>query len=178
MLQHASSIVSRSLLLSILLLALPIIVHGDGGRVQLQQKADSFLITVFAAPAPLRAGQVDISVLIQNFENDQPVLDAQVQIILRGESGMTVRAEATRAEAKNKLLYATMLNLPESGQWQIEVEVKRGAKNSKVAGFLVVSPAWPLFLSHWRLLVLPPFAIALFILNQRLRSQMSARRNR
>lgn len=164
--------------MGISLLALPMIVQGDGGRVQLQQKADSFLITVFAAPAQLRAGQVDLSVLIQNFENDQPVLDAQVQIILRSESGMTARAEATRADAKNKLLYATLVNLPESGRWQIEVEVKHGATKSKVAGFLLVAPAWPLFLSHWRLLALPPFAIALFILNQRLRSQMSARRNR
>jgi hypothetical protein len=175
MFQNASSVVQRALLLGISLLALPMIVHGDGGRVQLQQKADSFLITVFATPAPLRAGLVEVSVLIQSVENDQPVLDAQVQISLRSESGMTARADARRADAKNKLLYATLVNLPESGQWQIEVEVKHGGTISKVAGFLVVAPAWPLFLSYWRWLVLPPFAIALFILNQRLRSQMSAR---
>lgn len=165
----------RALLLGISLIALPTISRADGGRVQLQQKADSLLITVFAAPAQLRAGLVDVSVLIQNFENDQPVLDAQVQVILRSQSGMTVRGEATRAEAKNKLLYSTLVNLPESGQWQIEVEVKQGAKDSKVAGSLVVAPALPFFLGYWRWLALPPFAIVLFILNQRLKNRMRAR---
>ena len=141
----------------------------------MQQKADSLLITVFAAPAPLRAGPVDISVLIQNFENDQPVLNAQVQIVLRSESGMTVKAVATRAEAKNKLLYATLVNLAESGRWQIEVAVKQEAKDSKVIGSLVVAPALPFILGYWRWLALPPFAIALFVLNQRLKRRMRAR---
>ena len=174
-LQHAYVILLHALLLGISLLALPMIAHGDGGRVQLQQKADSLLITVFAAPAPLRAGPVDISVLIQNCENDQPVLNAQVQIILRSENGMTARAEATRAEAKNKLLYATLVNLRESGRWQIEVAVKQEAKETRVAGTLVVAPALPFLLGYWRWLALPPFAIALFVLNQRLKSRMSAR---
>lgn len=140
--------------------------------MQLQQKTNSLLITVFAAPAPLRAGPVDVSVLIQNIENDQPVLDAQVQIILRSESGVTVRAIATRAEAKNKLLYATLVNLAESGRWLIDVEVKQGTGDSKVAGSLVVAQALPFLLGYWRWLALPPIAIAVFVLNQRLKSRM------
>jgi len=54
----------RSLLLAAALLVLSSQAHADGGLVELHQVVRQFAITVFTAPVPLRAGPVDISVLV------------------------------------------------------------------------------------------------------------------
>ena len=54
-----------------LLLATCLILHpasflwADGGTVRLSEEQGRYRITVFTAPAPLRAGPVDVSVLVQ-----------------------------------------------------------------------------------------------------------------
>jgi Cytochrome c oxidase caa3 assembly factor (Caa3_CtaG) len=53
----------RTLLLVVALVAQVVTTHVHGGRVQLHQAADPFVVTVFTAPTPLHAGPVDISVL-------------------------------------------------------------------------------------------------------------------
>src|SRR6202162_1498789 len=93
---------------------------ADGGTVQLRKEAGPFMITVFSAPAPLSAGPVDISLLLQNRNGLEPVLDARVSLILRSEaSGAEIQARPTRERAQNKLLYAAPVTLAESGKWQL-----------------------------------------------------------
>ena len=82
-----------------------------------------FVITVFTTPTSLRAGPVDISVLVQDREDGQPVLDSEVSVWLRRDSGRTVGGQATRAVAQSKLLYCTAVHLPEAWQWVLEVTV-------------------------------------------------------
>jgi hypothetical protein len=74
---------------------------------------------VFTTPTSLRAGPVDISVLVQDREDGQPVLDSDVSVWLRRDGGRTVGGPATRAVAQNNLLYCTAVHLPEAGQWGI-----------------------------------------------------------
>ncbi len=56
---------------------------ADGGTVQFTKAAGPFVVTVFATPSPLRAGPVDISLMIQQSNNQQPLLDCDVEIELR-----------------------------------------------------------------------------------------------
>src|SRR5260370_621938 len=80
-------------------------VFADGGLVQLRKEAGAFVITVFTSPAPLSAGPVDISLLLQNRNGLEPVLDASVSLLLRADASSTeLRARATREQAQNKLL--------------------------------------------------------------------------
>src|SRR5258708_29752944 len=51
-------------------------VLADGGAVQLHATALPFVVTVFTDPPQCRAGQVDLSALVQ--EENGPVLDAEV----------------------------------------------------------------------------------------------------
>jgi hypothetical protein len=89
---------------------------ADGGTVQLRQDAGPFVITVFTSPAPLSAGPVDISLLLQNRNGLEPVLDANVSLLLRANaSGSEIRARPTREQAQNKLLYAAPVTFAESG---------------------------------------------------------------
>jgi hypothetical protein len=131
---------------------------------------------VFTQPAPLRAGPAEISVLVQDHDSQRPVLDAEVLVLLqqRGSDGPPIRAEATRQNAANKLMYATKVELPVSGQWQLRVMVHQGAVTADVAGLVMAEPSWPLLLSFWPWLTLPPLAIGLFGLHQ----WLSRRRSR
>ena len=140
--------------------------RADGGVIQMAKIADPFVITVYSTSAPIRAGQVDFSVLIQNQENSEPVLNAHVLIQLYKEKGVTISAQATSAVAQNKLLYAATMKIPEAGQWEMEVIVQQGEKTVSVAETVDVAPSRSLLQSHWQNLALPPLVIFLFVLNQ------------
>lgn len=140
--------------------------HADGGAVQFEKSAGPFVITVFTTPAPLRAGPVDISLLIQSRDSRQPVFDCQALVQLRKEGAMHIRSEATHEAAQNKLLYAAPVNVPEPGFWELEVAIEHRDDSIKVAGEITVAPSNPVLLVYWRSLVLPPLFILLFALNQ------------
>jgi len=159
----------RGLLLVAALLALTTRAQADGGFVELQQEVGPFVVTVFSAPGPLRAGPVDISVLVQDRASGQTVLDAEVFVRLKGPGGITLVERATREAAQNRLLYSALMNLPEAGQWELEVTIKQGRETASIAGLVSAAAPTPFLLSYWRSLSLPPIVIAVFALNQWLR---------
>src|SRR5262245_57509278 len=71
--------------------------HADGGTVQFKKSAGPFSITVFTTPSPLRAGPVDISLMIQSSVNQQPLLDCVTEVHLRKEGEVGMSSEATHA---------------------------------------------------------------------------------
>jgi hypothetical protein len=140
--------------------------HADGGVVQFEKSAGPFAITVFTTPSPLRAGPVDISLMIQSRDSQQPLLDCQALVQLRKEGAMNIRSEATHETAQNKLLYAAQVKVPESGLWELEVAIRHGDDSINVVGEIIVAPANPVLFVYWRSLALPPLFISLFALNQ------------
>jgi len=114
----------------------------------------------------LRAGPVDISVLVQDREDGQPVLDSEVSVWLRRDGGRTVGEQATRAVAQNKLLYCTAVHLPEAGQWVLEVTVTQGEDSASVRGQVSAASPRPFVLAYWRSLPLPPIITTLFAVHQ------------
>src|SRR5882724_4523088 len=131
-----------SLLLPGLLLLAQAVALADGGAVQLRQKTGGFLVTVFTSPTPLAAGPVDVSVLIQTRDELEPVLDANVTLLLREEdSGIELHERLTREQARNKLLYAAMVYFSRSGKWHMVVKVARDGAYTLAAGDLDVAPA-------------------------------------
>src|SRR5580704_13866550 len=57
--------------------------RADGGTVRYYDRLGDYRVTVFTSPAPLRAGPVDVSVLVQNVETGQPIVDAEVIIFAK-----------------------------------------------------------------------------------------------
>src|SRR5262245_51477742 len=157
------------LLLVFLLLFLVRGARADGGVVLCRRTGAPFDITVFFAEMPLRPGPADLSVLLEQAEGHSPILDAQVFIELEHERGMIIRAEATRSQARNKLLYCSLIDVPLSGQWKMRVHVIHGDNAADVFSNLVVAAPQPLLLSYWKLTAAPPVVIILFIVNQWLR---------
>jgi hypothetical protein len=165
----------RSLLMLALLLALCSRAQADGGLVQLHQTAGRFVVTVFAAPNPPRVGLVDISVLAQDRADGRAALDVEVVVRLRSEGGMTVVGQATRKAAQNNLIYSVLMNLPEAGQWDLEVTIKQGEGSTGVLGRMWVAQPAPFVVSYWRSLSLPWIVVALFALNQWLKRRAASR---
>jgi hypothetical protein len=113
---------------------------GGGGMVQLHREAGDLAITVFTSPSPLVAGPVDMSVLVQNRNGLQPVVDADVFLYLRESStGAEFEAHATRQNAQNKPLYAAPLMLSKPGKWELGVTVERNGQLTGVGGLLEVA---------------------------------------
>jgi hypothetical protein len=156
---------SRRALLACLGLLLPAPAQGDGGTVRLLERSGPFVITVFSAPEPVRVGAADVSVLVQDAQTGAPVLDADVAVEARSpDRTAAVRHEATRAQAINKLLYATALTPGAPGTWTLEVTVRRGSDVARVQCPLPVAPPRRGLVGIWPYLALPPVVIALYVL--------------
>ena len=97
----------RLMILVILIRATP--AHADGGTVQFQRKAGSYIVTVFTSSNPVRVGTEDVSVMIQNLDNPHPLLDGEVLVTVNQEDGPGIATRATREQAQNKLLYAAVV---------------------------------------------------------------------
>lgn len=151
-------------LLSIWLLTRSVL--ADGGEVLCQKTSDSIVVTVFSIQTPLRTGASEISFLVESAVDSQTILDARVFVELESESGQSLQAEATRALARNKLLYCCLLDLPEAGHWTMKVIVKRGAGRSVLIHHLQVAESLPTLLAYWKLLIFPPLLTFLFMANQ------------
>ncbi len=148
------------------LVALATTARAGQGTVQFVQTDGPFVVTVFTAPSPLRAGPVDVSVMAQNRLDQRPVLDGQVLVELQSKNGVVVRAEALRGQAENDLLYAALINVPESGRWVLNVTINREHELAKISGSITVDSARGCWFSNWRSLALPSIVIVLFVLNQ------------
>src|SRR5258708_32074532 len=117
------------------------VAWADGGTLLLRSEVGDLVISVFASPSPLSVGPIDISLLLQNRDGLEPVLDANVSLVLRADdSGIEFQARPTREQARNKLLYAAPVMLSKQGKCQIAVTVMRNGKETDAVGILEVAP--------------------------------------
>ncbi|SRR6266851_5068169 len=152
------------------------LLRADGGTIRLSEKRDGFLITVFTAPAPFRAGPVDISMLVQDASTEELVPQAQVTVRMTKPGQLALEHPATREAATNKLLYAAQFELPEPGRWQLEVEVEAVHRLAVIRGELEAAAPLPRWRELWPWIGWPALAIALFGIHQVLaRRRWSAR---
>src|ERR1044071_5177855 len=123
-----SHILGEILLVALIICASAIIVRADGGVVLWQQTSGPITVTAFATQSPLRIGPADISFLIENNEQSRPILDARVFVALEDANGVTARGEATHDQARNKLLYSSVMNLVKPGPGRMKVIVTNGSE--------------------------------------------------
>jgi len=155
---------------------------ADGGVVIGRQTINGLDLTVFASPVPLRAGPVDVSVLVQDVKNGKALLDATVNVSWSavGSSSadwlppccsMTTNLDkipATRGHSQNKLLYSAIVPIRSSGASELVIRASSGGREALLSCDIVSAPPRAPALAYWPFLVLPPFAIAGFALHQKL----------
>lgn len=155
---------------------------ADGGVVLARQEVNGLDLTVFASPSPLRAGPVDVSVLVQNPESGQAVLDAEVAVSWSSKSseapdwmppccsmddGRTA-IPATRGHSQNQFLFSAIVAIRNAGSSELVVQVKAEGKKAMLPCEVKVLPSQAPAMAYWPFLALPPFAVAGFALHQRL----------
>jgi len=145
----------------------------DDQVVRLQQQSGPFAVAVFGKAGDLDAGPANFSVLVQDRETQETLLDAIVDLSAQpaGDSRGAVSARASTAESDNKLLQSAELNLAAAGDWTLHIAV-RGSSAS--ADFLlplqVAKPASSIAVP-WPYLILLAFAaILLFVYVRRHRT--------
>jgi len=139
--------------------------RADGGTLRLCQRAGNYQVAVFTSPTPLRAGPVDLSVLVQDPTSGECALGAEVRVRLTAvRSGRMLEYPATSAAATNKLFQAAVFELPEAGVWDVEVSVQ-GSQGPASAHFpLEAGEPLPRWLDLWPWYTWPALAVALFSL--------------
>ena len=157
------------LLLTLVAILAPARLFADGGTVQLRKEAGALLITVFTSPSPLSAGPADISLLLQQRNGLEPVLDADVSMRLRTDASETeIQARPTRQQAQNKLLYAAPVTLSESGKWRLALTVFRNGERTDATGTIGVAPGPEKGTSYWSYIAFPQLMIAIYVVRERL----------
>lgn len=170
------------------------LAFADAGAVCLRETSGPFIVTVFAEPTPLRAGPLDVRVLLQRSDSGRVVLDASVDLFLApplsaslsprelfcGPDGAPLRLAgalgstrsvsfpATRALSGNRLLYSAHLQLPAPGTWHLRLRIRDGASEANLETQLSVNATRGEFSTAWPHLVLPLCAAGLFALHQKL----------
>ena len=182
----------RTALIFCVVLLLARMSRADGGAIQFQGDAGPFHVTVFTLPPLLSAGLVDVTVLVQDRSKLSPLLDADVTLDLtaRGDRALgkdawsppscslNKSATLTGIPAKlnhgeNRLLYGALVQIPNSGAWQLRVNIQRENDTERIGTLLKVNPPVSPPLAYWHLFILPPLGVLGFLLNQKARHSRS-----
>ena len=164
---------SRHLALAMtFLLAICERASGDGGAVLLRGTDGGLEVTLFGEPAPLRVGEADLSVLVQDAASGATVLDGEIAVLLVPPAGSPLpemRARPDVEHARNKLLRAATVRFDATGPWRAQVEVSSGGRRARVEATIEVARAQPAIERLWPWLALPFVASALFAWREWLR---------
>jgi hypothetical protein len=151
---------------------------ADGGAVRLREKTGGYQLTVFTSPTPLRAGPVDVSVLVQDAATEEYVPDARVTVRLTARgTGQVLEYPATGEAATNKLLRAAEFQLPELGWWDAVVAVEGPHGPALVRFEIQADEPLPRWLDLWPWFAWPGLAVALFSVH-RILAERGLRRRR
>lgn len=142
---------------------------ADSGLIRVSQVQGPFRITIMTDPTPIRVGEVDIAVLVQNAETGTTQLDVNVTMECEQEEGLRMLVDASRNNADNQLLYAAKFTLPASGLWHVRTMVRDHESSSMVEWSFNASGALPPLATAWPWLLPAPIGIACYALNRRLR---------
>ncbi len=131
--RNAAPFVALILLAAILTLTAPALANGGIVRIS-SAPVGPWLVTVYSSPTPLRTGEVDISVLVQDSAN--AIVD--VPIVVEATALDTVvaatEAAADRRQATNKLFKAAKFHIGAPGRWEFRIRIGSAAEPGSTAG--------------------------------------------
>lgn len=135
--------------------------RGDGGALRACERVGPYQIAVFTSPTPLRAGFVDISVLVQDAATGALATDVQVVVRVGAR-----HYPATTGAATNKLFRAAHFEWPTPERCAVEISVEGPRGAAAVHLDVEVAAALPRWQEMWPWFSWPALAIALFVGHQ------------
>lgn len=155
-------------------------VLGDGGSVRFHGVVGPYQVGVFTSPTPLRAGVVEVDVMIQDPATGRLQRNARVQVSARraGESSQAVSAEQG-GHSTNALYQTSRLEIPREGEWTLKISVagpdseetvesvesvESAGGASVVEVDVYVGPPPPPWTDLWAWIALPALPMAFYLL--------------
>ncbi len=135
----------------------------DDQVVRLQQQSGPFAVTVFGRAGDLEIGPASFSMLVQDRDTRETLLDATVDLSAQpaGDSRGALSVRASTSGSDNKLMQAGELNLPTAGDWTLRIAVRRNSASVDVSLPLrVVKPANSIAIP-WSYVILLAFSVIL-----------------
>src|SRR5215831_878668 len=132
---------SRWLLIAAFMLPLAAMCYGalapetidiDEDIVRAQAVAGTLHISVFTPREGVAGGKTDVAVLVQDDKSGSVILDSDVAVAVGAKAAGNGDLEFVRAgheRAQNKLLSTAVLNLPQTGEMELRVSVRRSGDN-------------------------------------------------
>jgi hypothetical protein len=152
-----------SLIFSILVAHPSLVAWADGGALRLREKAGGYEIGVFTSPTPIRAGTIDVSVLVQDAATGEFVPNTKVTVCLKlPRSERILKYAATNEAATNKLFKAAVFNLSKAGSWDVDVAVEGPHGPAQVSFAVDANERLPRWREYWPWFTWPAAVIALF----------------
>ena len=143
-------------------------VRADGGAMLLHRDAGPFTITLFAEPQPLRTGDADFSVMVQDRTSGEVLLDPAIDVTIApaspGTSPQTVRL--AKGQASNRLLQAGTVHFASAGKWHVSLLVRRASQQATLDTDFTVEPDRSRATLVWFYVLLPVGIIILFVIHQ------------
>jgi hypothetical protein len=147
---------------------------ADGGSLRFSGEEGGYRINVFTAPTPFRAGAVDISVLVQDASTGDPMTPVKVTVRMTKPGRLALEYPATIEAATNKLFRAAQFELPESGRWEMQVEVEGSHGLAVLGGEAEAAEPLPRWREMWLWISWPALAIVLFSIHLYIRSRRAS----
>jgi hypothetical protein len=149
--------------------------RADGGAMLLHQDAGPFTITLFAAPQPLRTGDADLSVMVQDRTSGEVLLDPAIDVTVAPAAASATQqtVRLTKGQASNRLLQASTVHFSSAGKWRLTLAVRRGNDTAQLVTDCTVEPDHSRATLVWFYVLLPAGIILLFVIHQvlKLRSE-------
>src|SRR5208283_1190950 len=136
----------------------------DDQVVRLRATSGAFSVAVFAPAGDLASGPANVSVLVQDRNTQDTVLDATVDLTIHPSADSSVPSSPVRAtheQSENKLLQTAEVNLPAGGEWTLNTSVQRNAEHAEFSLPLRAVKGETTTGFHWSYLVLLIFAALL-----------------
>ncbi len=138
----------------------------DDQALLFQSSSGQFAVAVLAPAGDLAAGASPFSVLVQDRNTREVMLDAEVELSAypaAGQSAPPATAQATREDSENKLLQTAELSLPAAGDWTLRVVVRRNSEVAQLSMPLHVSKEEAATGVSWPYAALLAFAAVLLV---------------
>ena len=128
---------TRGVLATLLLLLVTAPLLANGGTVRIsRQPIGRYLVSVMSGPTPLRTGEVDISVLVQDSAQEVvPGVRVVVEAVPLDTLAEAIRHAATRQQATNKFFLAAKFDVETPGEWEFRVHIGQGDVDGGMASF-------------------------------------------
>lgn len=139
---------------------------ADGGTVRAIRQVEGLAITVFTSPTILTAGDVDISVLVQDAESRTFRVESEIKVTItpRERPYLAERHEASDALATNRLMKSCHANVT-LGWHDVAVAVTSGVQRGQVRFAMQVGPPATRAGSYWPWFTWPSVPVALVAAN-------------